>query len=117
MTGRPSFELGEEFSVPDSEYADDAAVLFTSRQSLQSSTPAMIPHFNRFGMSIHVGSKGKQSKSEALFVAAPPKTYADADPDSYDGVNLSNIKLGDGTFISVVASFVYLGSILTRGYF
>ena len=112
MTGRAPVEQGEEYAVPDSEYADDAAVLFTSRESLQSSTPAMIAHFNRFGMSIHVGTKDKQSKSEALFVAAPPTTYAD--PDTYDGVDLSNIELGGGTFIPVVASFLYLGSILTR---
>ena len=112
LTGRPSFEQGEEVEVPDSEYADDTAVLFTARESLQSSTPIMITHFNRFGMSIHVGTQEKQSKSEVLFVAAPPTVYAN--PDTYDGANLSNIELGGDTFMPVVAKFPYLGSTLTR---
>ena len=112
LTGRASFEQGEEFEVPDSEYADDTAVLFTSRELVQSSTPLMITHFDRFGMSIHVGTEEKSSKSEVLFVAAPPTVYAN--PDMYDGADLSNIELGGGTFMPVVEKFPYLGSVLTR---
>ena len=112
LTGRTSFEQGEEFALPDSEYADDTAVLFISRESLQSSTPQMITHFDRFGMSIHVGTEEKPSKSEVLFVAAPPTVYDN--PDTYDGADLSNIELGGGTFMPVVAKFPYLGSALTR---
>ena len=112
LTGRGSFDQGEEFELPDSEYADDTAVLFTSRTSVEVSTPLMIVHFNRFGMSIHVGKPDKTSKSELLFVSAPPTTYVD--PDTYDGADLSNIKLGNSSFIPVVAAFLYLGSMLTR---
>ena len=111
-TGRNIDAHGEDFEVPDSEYADDTAVLFTSRDGLKEATPLMIEHFARFGMDIHVGSRSKSSKSEALFVAAPEHLYAD--PETYDGQDLSNIELENGTFIPVVAEFRYLGSILTR---
>ena len=112
LTGRGSFDDGEKVELPDSEYADDTAVLFTSRDSLELSTPLMIEHFSRFGMSIHVGSLAKPSKSEVLFVSAPPAMYVD--PDTYDAADLSNIELGNGSFMPIVAKFIYLGSMLAR---
>ena len=59
----------------------------------------LIAHFAKFGLSIHVGTAEKDSKTEILFVAAPQSTYAD--PASYDNKDLSNIDLGDGTFLPV----------------
>ena len=112
MTGRKSSEQGDAVEVPDFEYADDTAVLFTSRLSLVTSTPLMIAHFARFGMSIHVGSNDQPSKSKVLFVAAPPRCYTD--PATHDGADLTNIVFNDGTFMEVVAIFCYLGSILAR---
>ena len=41
---------GQEFNLPDSQYADDIALLFTSRESLEESTPLMITHFAKFGL-------------------------------------------------------------------
>jgi len=73
----------------------------------------LIAHFARFGLSIHVGTDEKASKTEILFVAAPPSTYID--PNSYDNIDLSNIDLGDGTHLPIVDEFNYLGSILSRG--
>ena len=72
----------------------------------------MIKHFARFGMSVHVGRGEQKSKSEVLFVSAPLHCYAE--PETFDGVDLTNILLGDGTFIPIVAVFCYLGSLLTR---
>ena len=112
LTGRSYRARGEEFDLSDSEYADDTAVLFTSRESLVEGTPHMIAHFSRWGLEIHVGRKDKESKSEVLFVAAPPHTYED--PITYDGKDLSSIDLGGGVFIPVVAVFCYLGSMLSR---
>ena len=112
LTGRKSTDEGDVFDVPDSEYADDTAVLFVSRASLVASTPSMIEHFARFGMSIHVGRGDQKSKSEVLFVSAPLHCYTD--PESFDGMDVSNILLGDGSFIPVVDQFCYLGSLLTR---
>ena len=112
LTGRRYNTKGEEFSLPDSEYADDTAVLFVSRESLVVTTPLLIAHFARFGLEIHVGHPNKLSKSEILFVAAPEHTYDDS--STYDGCDLSNVDLGNGCYLPVVDIFKYLGSILTR---
>ena len=62
LTGR-SYRArgGEEFSLPDSQYA--TADLFTSRESLESTIPALLAHFARFGLEIHVGKPEKLSKT------------------------------------------------------
>ena len=112
MTGRKSSEQGDLVPVTDSEYADDTAVLFTSRLSLVASSPLLVAHFARFGMSVHVGANNQPSKSKVLFVAAPPHCYND--PATYDGADLTNIVFDDGTFMEVVAIFCYLGSLLSR---
>ena len=112
LTGRRFNTKGEEFSLPDSEYADDTAVLFVSRESLVVSTPLLIAHFARFGLEIHVGYPDKLSKSEILFVAAPEHMYEDS--STYDGRDLSNVELGNGRYLPVVDIFKYLGSVLTR---
>jgi hypothetical protein len=112
LTGRRYNTRGDEFAVPDTEYADDTAVLFVSRESLEVSVPLMMTHFTRFGMEIHVGTQEKESKSEILFVAAPEHTYTDS--TTYDNRNLSKIELGNADYIPVVAEFKYLGSILSR---
>ena len=59
LTGRRYNTKGEEFSLGDSEYADDTVVLFLSRESQELSVPLMINLFNRFGLEVHVGSEEK----------------------------------------------------------
>ena len=115
LTGRKHTETGDEFSLSDSEYADDTAVMFDSRDSTVKYCPLLVQHFSDYGMEIHVGDVSlpdKKSKTEVLFVAAPPSVYKD--PSTYDNRDLSNIPLGGGKFFPVVALFCYLGSILTR---
>ena len=36
------------------------------------------------------------------------------DADTYDNANLSCIELGGGRFISIIAAFIYLGSVISR---
>ena len=114
LTGRSYRARGEEFAVPGAEYADDAAVLFESRNSLEVGVPRLISHFYRFGMDVHVGNRHleKKSKSEVLFCSKPAIMYDD--PETFDGTNLSDIDLGDGISIPIVSKFPYLGSILSR---
>ena len=113
LTGR-SYRArgGQVFNLPDSQYADDTALLFTSRQSLEESTPQMISHFEKFGLQIHVGKPGKDSKTEILFVSAPAHTYSD--PDTFDNCDFSNVQLDDGAYLPIVKEFCYLGTMLTR---
>ena len=63
-------------------------------------------------MDVHVGKAENPSKSVVLFAAKPMHLYAN--PETFDGQDLSNIELGNGTFMPVVAEFPYLGSFLTR---
>ena len=114
LTGRSYSAYGAEFELPDMEYADDTAVLFESRGDVDIGVPKLIEHFALFGMEIHVGNalNEKSSKSEILFVAAPEIMYRD--PETFDGQDLSNIEFGNGLYMPVVASFKYLGSVLTR---
>ncbi|XP_066913064.1 uncharacterized protein [Clytia hemisphaerica] len=96
LTGRrPSTKKCEQFSLPDSEYADDTGVLFTSRSSVETYRPPLVKHFLRFGLEIHVGTEEKSSKSEMLFVSASNQTYTD--PLSFDNTNLSNVKIHDAS--------------------
>ena len=113
LTGRrPSTKKCEQFSLPDSEYADDTGVLFTSRSSVETHLPPLVNHFLRFGLEIHVGTEEKSSKSEILFVAAPNRIYTD--PLSFDNTNLGNVKIDDVSHMPIVDCFCYLGSMLSR---
>ena len=114
MTGRKPTARGVEFSLQDSEYADDTAVVFDSRDDLETYTPLLIEHFERFGMQVHVGYRNepnKPSKTEVLFVSAPPSQYVN--PESYDSTNLNPIELGNGRFLPVVDKCIYLGTTLS----
>ena len=114
MTGRSYRAYGDEFALEDSEYADDTAVLFDSRESLDAGVPQLIGHFARFGMEVHTGNlpAERKSKSEVLFCPKPPQLYVD--PETYDNANLQPVDLGDGDIIPIVFQFVYLGSILAH---
>ena len=112
LTGRRPNTKGEEFPLDDSEYADDTAILFTTRINLEECLPNLISHFKRFGAEIHVGRGKSKSKSEILFVAKPMIMYTE--PDTFDGQDLSKVFLPDGSFMPVVDQFRYLGSILSR---
>ena len=115
ITGRRPTAKGTPFELNDSEYADDTAVLFDSRQSAVEYCPLLVNHFRQYGMEIHTGDvrdQEKKSKTEILFVAAPLSTYKD--PTTYDNVDLGVIPLGGGRFFPIVAQFCYLGCLLTR---
>ena len=109
MTGRRYNAKGTDFAIPDSEYADDTAALFTSRQDAEIYIPPLFNHFLSFGMEVHAGDDSqpeKPSKTEILYVSGP---NPDVNPP-----NLDPIKFGDGKFIPVTDSFCYPGSFLSR---
>ncbi|EOD18415.1 hypothetical protein EMIHUDRAFT_196668 [Emiliania huxleyi CCMP1516] len=108
LTGRRPSTVGDvEFSLRDSMYADDAGLAFCSRRGVEVETPKVVAHFARWGMEIHVGKDGsngeprKDSKSEVLFCAAAPTSYNN--PATYDGADLSDIKLPGGCFMPALA--------------
>ena len=50
MTGRNINATGDDFSVPDSLYADDTGLPFCSRADLEQQTPLLMTHFADWGM-------------------------------------------------------------------
>ena len=112
LTGRSWNSAGEKLELPDSEYADDTAVLFCSRQDTEQYAPLLMLHFNRWGLEVHSGNPQKKSKTEILFASARPQIYED--PDTYDDCDLSPVMVGGGNYLPIVAVFQYLGSILSR---
>ena len=97
----------EEIVFDDSEYADDTALLFCSRRDVEEQTPALMEHFADWGMEVHAGAPGKDSKSEILFCPAPPHVYSDS--ATYDGADLSDVQLPAGRSMPIVTKFPYLG--------
>ena len=128
MTGRNINATGDDFSVPDSLYADDTGLPFCSRADLEQQTPLLMTHFADWGMEIHAGVLDpmvhsglldftalppiKKSKSEVLFCSKPHHLYSD--PTSFDGTDLSPILLPNNGFMEVVDRFPYLGDIVSR---
>ena len=55
MTGRSYRAYGEEYGFQDSEYADDTALVFDSREDASVGIPLCMAHFNCFGMEVHSG--------------------------------------------------------------
>ena len=101
-----------EITISDSEYADDTAFTFDSREECVKMTPLIINHFARQGLEVYVGTKEKESKSEILFYAKDPRCYIDL--ANYDGTDLSPIKWEGSFQIAGVDKFKYLGSYLSR---
>ena len=118
MTGRPPAEQGDDFTIVDSEYADDTGMPFTSRKDLEEQTPNVMTHFERWGMEVHAGiyapdgSVAKESKSEVLFCSARALMYTN--PATFDGADLSDVQLPGGRFMTIVTFFKYLGRYMAR---
>lgn len=114
MTGRRTTTKGEDFELPDSEYADDTALLFESRDHIQQGATSIIVHFDRFGMEIHTGAINPKSdsKTEILFCAKPIFMYDN--PETLDNVDLSDVIIDEKRYLPIVDEFCYLGSIVTN---
>ena len=71
---------GEEldFKFSDSEYADDTALVFSDRASVERMAPKVNTHFRRWGMQVHEKKPtDKKVKTMVFFCAAPPSEYAE----------------------------------------
>ncbi|XP_066928721.1 uncharacterized protein [Clytia hemisphaerica] len=114
MTGRRTTTKGEDFELPDSEYADDTALLFESRDHIQQGATSITVHFDRFGMEIHTGAINPKSdsKTEILFCAKPIFMYDN--PETLDNVDLSDVIIDEKRYLPIVDEFCYLGSIVTN---
>jgi len=99
--------LGEfEFSFWASLYADDAALPLSSREGLLAAINAIHKNLRLFGLLMHVGAPGKESKTETM--------YCPARDEEYEAWDTSDLVLDCGGTVSFTQSFVYLGSLLHR---
>ena len=111
LTGSKLITEGINFSLSDSEYIDDTAVLFDSREDLEKISPFLLNRFENFGIEVHVdhcNQPNKPSKTEVLFVSVPPSSYTVT--TNFDNRNLKPINLGNNKFLPVVTRFSCLGT-------
>jgi len=102
-----------EFTMVDSEYADDTGLVFGDRATAARMAPLVNAHFARWGMQVHEKKPtDTKVKTLVLFCAAPPSTYTN--PTTFDGADLSDIVPPTGNVIPVVDKAKYLGSLISR---
>lgn len=110
---KSSGDLGTEFQLPSSEYADDAILLFTSRAALADGLALFATEVQRMtGMRMHYktesGGKAK-SKTVAMCFPAPGLAYNDMDTSELTfecGMELET------AFVDFVLETKYLGVII-----
>ena len=100
-----SDSTAHSFNFWKSLYADDGAIVFTSREDLVVGSNILFDRLKQFGMKMHVGKDGKKSKTEALFI--PGKSNPDPPANSED------YRTGDG-YVSFTKHFNYLGSYISN---
>jgi len=113
LTGRRPTTKGDlDLWVSDNEYANDTTFTFETLEDCELLTLLIVKHFARWGLEVHVGSNGTDSKSVVLFCAKDHRCYTN--PTNYDGANLSPSSWEGGFHIAVADTFKYLGSYLMR---
>ena len=95
-------EQGLNFEYNQSLYADDAALIFTSRQDMEVGLRTLIAHMRTCGLYAHVGTAGQKSKTECQYFPAKGEAQEDG--------NTSPIDLGDGELLHFCTEFKYLGT-------
>ena len=109
---------GSDFSVSESLYADDAAVMFRSRAEMQEAMRVLDEEGKRWGMLVHAAVDA-QKKSKTEFLCFPPPTHhPDFNAHAYD---VSPCQIGHDRWISEarhevegekIVAFKYLGSVI-----
>ena len=100
--GLPTVPGVYEFELDASLYADDAGMMFGTKEELTRATNIVFTLLKRMGLMMHVGRGVKASKTEAMFIPGFGREYEDGDTSRYS-VD------GDG-FIDFTKTFPYLGS-------
>ena len=95
----------KKFEFTKSLYADDAALVFSSREDMEIGLRVLIAHMRTYGLQAHVGSATQQSKTECQYF--PPKGETQEDG------NTSPIELGNGEILQFTTLFKYLGTTIS----
>jgi hypothetical protein len=89
-------------------YVDDGAFFFTTKEALQGGSEIIKEHFETFGLKMHFGQNGGESKTEAMLFPASLKEYTSEN----DNVKIP-LRNTDGGYITTTKYFKYLGSTIT----
>jgi hypothetical protein len=92
-------------------YADDTQVMWVTREWLTREAPILFGIFAVFGLEMHVNKAGDTAASESvvLFYPKPARCYTDT--ATFDGVDLSDINIGNGESVTAVQEEKYLGEL------
>ena len=113
LTGRKPHCNGEDFDLFDSEYADDTAVIFFNRENTLLGVISLITHFNKFGMEIHTGVSDPRGPSKTVILFLPKPSHLYDNPDTFDDADLSDFIINHNSYLPVVSTFPYLGSVVS----
>jgi hypothetical protein len=105
----------EEFEVPTSEYADDAAIMTCDEESARLALPAFQQHAAKWGCQVHYAAEGTpaaKSKTVAMRCSRPGKgKFQPQTPISLKQFEVGSEQYPSGT-VPWVDCFKYLGSFI-----
>ena len=93
-------KLTRKFSIFGFLYVDDGTTLFEDRESMIAAAELIFAHFARFGLEVHIGQDGGDSKTE--FVHFPANEIQTEE-------SMMRFDVGDG-YMTATDKFKYLGS-------
>jgi hypothetical protein len=93
--------MGELFELIFLLYVDDGTFVFDSRDELERGAQAIYDTFKSLGLTMHIGTQGNKSKSEAMYIS--PSLKFDDDPSN----NTQQLNLNEG-HILFSTKFKYL---------
>ena len=86
-------------------FADDCCVMFETRQDMIQGMDYLCRHLRKFGLQMHLGKDGQESKTKAMHLMRPGEGTDEADQSEFNCV--------DGV-IPFAPTFRYLGSLFGR---
>jgi hypothetical protein len=102
---QPTISKGKTFHLDKTFYIDGSFFLFNSYQDIKKAAPAILKHFARFGLTMHIGNYKKCSKTEVMF---PPSTLNLAKQEAKEEITSEDLH-----YTNITRYFKYLGSIIT----
>ena len=107
LISQSSNSKGIIFDLLQLLYVDDGTFLFNSREDLEKGSQHIYDTFRMLGLTMHIGTNGATSKSEAMFVS--PSLQLDSSPI----YNTEPILLNEGNIL-FCKEFKYLGSMISK---
>ena len=105
LLAQPTKSIGQLCDLIYLLYVDDGTLVFDSREELEKGAQEIYDTFKFLGLTMHIGTNGNKSKSEAMYISPSLKH----DNDTNNNTQQLNLLEGNILFCS---EFKYLGSII-----